>query len=241
MEAAPTPHPRIDSPSRLSPFQRTLVVLLLGTAVVVLAHRVGANFSSWSGLQGSGVTATQTRTVPSFSEIDLAGASAINVQVGDVQTVVVHADDNLIERVTTEVRDGTLVVEETGRFSTSSPLTVDVTVPTLAAVTLSGSGHVRVAGVRAGDFTVRVSGSGQMIVAGQVERLDASLPGSGNVLLRGLTARDVTATVAGSGHLEVWASMSLDASIPGSGEIVYAGHPATVRQSISGSGAVVEG
>jgi len=64
----------------------------------------------------------------------------------------VHADSNLMRFVTTRVVAGTLVIGTTGSFTIRSPMTVEVSVPSLAAVTLSGSGNPQV--------TSSVTGSG---------------------------------------------------------------------------------
>jgi hypothetical protein len=244
----PTPSTfRTSRPSRpRTAFQRTaclvllaLAMLLIGTGVGLLVRPDSVSLSFSTATRGSGVSATQTRTVPPFAGIDLTGLSTVNVRVGGQQAVVVHADDNLIQRVTTEVRDGRLVIAEHGSFSTRSPLRVDVTVPSLGSAALSGSGHVNVAGVRSDQFTASETGSGVLTISGAVEQLTASLSGSGSVLLGALTARDVTATLAGSGRLEVHANRILDASIPGSGQIVYGGHPTALNRDVSGSGAIL--
>jgi Putative auto-transporter adhesin, head GIN domain len=54
---------------------------------------------------------------------------------------VVHADSNLINHVTTSVVAGTLVIGDTGRFTARGPMSVDVSVPSLTALSLSGSGQ----------------------------------------------------------------------------------------------------
>ena len=60
------------------------------------------------------------------------------------------ADDNLLDRVTTEVQSGTLVIANTpGSFTTKSPMRVEVDVPALDALTLSGSGNIVVTGIEA--------------------------------------------------------------------------------------------
>ena len=218
-----------------------LAVLSIGVGVGLLVGPADVNLSLFNAGRGSGVSATQARAVPPFTGVELAGASTVNVRVGGEQTVVVHADDDLIHRITTEVRDGTLVIAEHGNFSARSPLHVDVTVPALDHAALSGSGHVTIAGVRADRFTASETGSGVLTVSGAAGALTASLSGSGSVQLGALAARDVTAILAGSGQLEVHASRTLDASLPGSGQIVYTGHPTALNRNVSGSGAIVEG
>lgn len=111
--------------------------------------------------------------------------------------------------------------------------------PNLDSTRLMGSGTISVDGAHARKFTAEVPGSGMLTISGTVDQLDASLAGSGNMQLGDLTARFVTATVPGSGRLEVHATHTLDASIPGSGEIVLGGHPKTLKQIVSGSGAIL--
>ena len=178
-------------------------IVAAGAFFVARQDGVSTALSFTNGVRGSGVAATQTRTVPSFGAIDLTGSSSVRVHVGPRQTVVINADDNLIDRVTTEVRDGVLVVSERGSFSTNSPLSVDVTVPTLTAVGLIGSGTINVVGVTARTFTAELPGSGLLTVSGTTDQLDATLAGSGNMHLGKLTARSVTATVPGSGTRRV--------------------------------------
>jgi hypothetical protein len=241
MTTTPAPVPRRAAPRRLSRTLLATLVVFLATGVVLFARHDGRdNMSSSDAIEGSGAAATQTRSVPAFTRFDLAGASAVTVHVGGKQAVVVRADDNLIDLVTTEVRDSELVIGTNGSFTAKTPMTVDVTVPTLDAATLSGSGLVVVDGLRAAQFTVDVAGSGVLTVTGIVERLDADLGGSGDVRLEGLAAQDVTATVSGSGRLQVNATGDLDASVSGSGAIFYSGNPSNVTTSITGTGAVIE-
>ena len=154
-----------------------------------------------SGLKGSGVGATQVRTVPAFTAVDLAGSNNVTVHVGDTQTVTVHGDDNLIRYVTTTVQGGTLAVGQSRDFSTTSPMSVEITVPALDAATLSGAGVLTATGVAADHFTVRAPGSGVLVVTGTATTLDATLAGTGDIRLDGLAAPHATASVPGTGRL----------------------------------------
>jgi hypothetical protein len=192
-------------------------------------------------LEGSGVSVTQVRTLPPFATVELAGASDVAVQVGQGQAVEVRADDNLVQRITTKVVDGALVIATRGSFKAVSPMAIEVTVPELEAVTLSGSGAVRVDGVDARQFQARLPGDGVLTVSGKVDRLDATLAGTGDAQLQELVARDVVAAVPGTGRLQVHATRSLDASVPGTGAIFYTGDPGDVKESVTGTGAIVAG
>jgi Putative auto-transporter adhesin, head GIN domain len=118
---------------------------------------------------------------------------------------------------------------------------VEVSMPSLAALDLSGSGNIAVTGIRASRLTVTVPGSGDIYASGSVTELNISIDGSGDAQFSGLIARNVDAVVSGSGTIFVTATQSLNAKVPGSGAVLYSGNPAQVTTSITGSGAVTPG
>lgn len=195
--------------------------------------------SSTSGTEGSGVPATQIRDVAAFEGVELAGSNNVVIRVGEKQSVVVTADDNLLERVTTEVQSDTLVVGTTpGSFATKSPMSVEVTVPTLDTLTLTGSGNLVVDGIETESLEVALPGSGTVTGSGTATRLDVTVSGSGSVRFTEVVANEVRAVVSGSGAVFVTATKSLDASVSGSGAILYTGTPQDVTKSVTGSGAI---
>lgn len=216
-----------------------IAVLALAATGVALTGCSGG--SSSSGVQGSGTAATQTRTVARFSSLDLAGTNKVTVVVGGQQSVVVHADSNLIGRVTTSVVAGTLIIDDTGSFTAISPMSVEVSVPSLAALKLSGTGMISVSGIKAQRLTVTVSGTGALYASGTTTQLDVTLGGDGQAQLNNLVADNVHAVVSGSGLIQVNATASLDAAVPGEGTILYSGNPPQVTTSITGTGAVTRG
>lgn len=218
-----------------------LVGLALVAAVVgaLIGRAAFGDSSGTSGVEGSGHAVSQTRPVARFDAVELAGSVAVAVRVGAVRSVVVHGDDNLVSWVTTRVENGRLVVgTRSGSFTTQAPLYVDVTVPSLTALTLSGSGAVALDGIDAPAFTLQLPGSGVVRASGTVERLRVTLSGSGDAELAGVAAREVHASVGGSGTIAVTATDSLEASVAGSGAILYGGNPPHVLTSVTGSGAV---
>jgi hypothetical protein len=193
--------------------------------------------------QGSTVV-TQTRSVPPFGAVDLAGNNVVSVHVGAKQSVVVHARKDMLGRVSTRVVGGSLVIADVpSSHPTKGPMSVSVTVPSLRSLTLSpsGNGVITVTGVNAPSFTVTVAGNGVVRAGGKTTSLDTSVSGSGDVELGQLLARDVRAVVSGSGRIVVTAANSLQASVPGSGVIQYGGTPTRVVTSVTGSGAIVPG
>jgi Putative auto-transporter adhesin, head GIN domain len=221
------------------------VRLALAAVLALAAIGVGlpgcAQGPSSPAVQGSGVAATQTRSVASFTRIDLAGSNNVTVVVGGPQSVVVHADSNLIDHVTTRVVAGTLIIGTTGSFTTRTSISVEISAPSLAALNLSGSGQLTAGGIDVPKLTVMLSGSGGLYARGTAAQLDVTLEGSGQAQLGQLMAHDVHAVVSGSGLIRVTATGRLNAAVPGEGTIIYSGNPPRVATSITGTGAITRG
>lgn len=216
-----------------------LAFLLGGLAVALLYQSDVFGGSSNSTNEGSGVPATQVRNVAAFNSIELAGSNKLVIRIGEKQSVVVRADNNLLDRVTTEVRSGKLVIANTpGSFTPKSPMSVEANVPTLNALTLTGSGNIVVNDIEAESLEVSLPGSGTLTGSGTVTRLDVTVSGSGTMQFPRLVANDVRAVVSGSGSIVITATESLDASVSGSGAILYAGNPQDVTKSVTGTGAI---
>jgi Putative auto-transporter adhesin, head GIN domain len=218
-----------------------VLAFLLGGLVVALLYQLDVlrSSSSTSATEGSGVPATQTRHLSAFRNVELAGGNNVVIRVGEKQSVVVKADDNLLGRVTTTIESGKLVIGNTpGSLTTKGPMSVVVTVPTLSELTLAGGGNIVASGIKASHLTVTLSGGGNVTGSGTARSLGITLSGSGNAWFTRLPASNVHAVLSGSGTIHVTATKSLDASVPGSGTIVYSGHPLDVTRSVTGSGAI---
>jgi Putative auto-transporter adhesin, head GIN domain len=213
-------------------------LFLAGIVLLVLGDRSSTTSISQGGT-GSGLAATQSRSLPPLTGVDLVGANNVVVRVGARQSVIVHADSNLLGRVTTQVSSGSLVIGNTpGALNAKSPMFVAVSVPSLDTVAVDGSGNISVTGIDSRSLTVRVPGSGTIHAAGTTARLDVAIGGSGTALLSRLIARDATASIDGSGSIVLTATHSLDASISGSGAILYTGNPTQITKSVTGSGTI---
>src|SRR5512132_1480080 len=218
------------------------VLLLTAMLIVLLVDRVFFDSSSAPAGTGSGVAARQARSLPPFTGVDLAGDNNVVVRVGVRQSVIVHADSNLLRRVTTRVRAGRLVIGNTpGNLSAKTPMFVAVSLPSLDSLSLQGDGNISVTGINSGNLTVALPGSGNVDATGTTTTLDVTISGEGTALLRQLIARDAKAALSGDGSIMLTATHSLTARVSGSGTILYGGAPPHVTQSVTGSGTISAG
>lgn len=213
-----------------------LVLLAVLAAAALLLARDGPRAGS-----GSAAAGAEVRALPPFTAVELAGTNRVAIRVGTPQRVVVQADRSVLGKVLTRVRSGVLTVSDRGVLTSRSPMTVVVSVPSLRAATLSGTGELTVSGVAAPGFTAELSGTGTLTASGRADRVSATLSGDGALALAALHAREVTVTVPGTGTAAVRASASLTATLAGTGAIVYGGDPARVASSVTGTGTITSG
>mgnify|MGYP000073564102 CR=1 FL=1 len=198
----------------------------------------------------------EERSIEDATEVELATGGELVLRPGDVPSLEVFAGENVLEHLTSDVRDGRLALGDDGtlhdlgevRFEVVLPAvdavelsgsgSIDVLAPSaLRDVVLSGSGAIGVEGLDTDELRVELSGSGQLEMEGAATRQDVSIDGSGTYDAGELSSEDATVTVSGSGTAEVSVSSALEAVIEGSGTITYAGDPA-VDSRIDGSGTV---
>jgi Putative auto-transporter adhesin, head GIN domain len=193
---------------------------------------------SFMGISGSGHLQTESRTVAEFKRISAAGSMDVVANIGTPQKIEVTADDNLLQYVTTTVKDGTLeIAMKSGNYHFSKGFKITVTTPELEKVSIAGSSDVEVSGLQGSRFTASIAGSGDLHASGHVDTLEASVAGSGDLKLADLESRDAKIHIQGSGDARVHATQTLDVKIAGSGDVVYRGDPKVTR-SIAGSGSV---
>ena len=220
-------------PSHHRPIMFKPLVIVLG----LLGAPGACNIVS-SGVQGSGVAASEVRQVSEFAQVQLTGSFEVEIEVGPTASVRVEADDNIVPLITTAVVGSTLKVAASRGFSTDQPVKVAVSVPRLLAVEQSGSGNMHVHGIDSEGFAVKLQGSGSIRLAGRADTLAATIDGSGALAAADLVTDSVTADLAGSGTAEVHAREQLVVAIAGSGSVRYAGDPPDITRKIYGSGTI---
>ncbi len=228
---------------------------------VLLFSAVGLSAQKWKsgGIEGEGKKITKTLDLPAFHSIHLNVAGDVVLSQGSPQEVRVEAQANIIENLRTEVKDGVWEIKFKKSVRNYDGLVIHITVPTLKEVAIGGSGEVRSATPFKGleELRLAISGSGDLEMEVEAQRLWASISGSGDMDLAGSAAKadmevtgsgDISAydlrtdackvNLVGAGNCRVWAEQELIATISGAGDIYYKGTP-RVKSQISGAGDVV--
>lgn len=235
------------------------------TALVLLFASTSVSAQWWSSsekITGNKEVVKQTRTISSYDRISVTGMMEVQLVAGKEGRIDIEAESNLMEFIETEVSGGHLKISVKKGVnlqpSNNYPIKLLVPFESLEALSLTGSGHIRNSDViKARDFKLSVTGSGNMNLNLVTENLEGSLTGSGDVKLRGntrefkcsvtgsgdflayeLKAEKVDANVTGSGDIQITVVTELNARVSGSGDITYKGNPEKQNFRTSGSGKV---
>ncbi len=235
------------------------------TALILLVTVTTTHAQWWSSsekITGNKEVIKQTRSVDNYDRISVTGMMEVQLVAGKEGRIDLEAESNLMEYIETEVSGNHLKISVKKGInlqpSRNYPIKLVVPFETLEALALTGSGHIRNTDViKARDFKVTVTGSGNMNLDLNTETLTGTLTGSGDVKLSGntrdfkcsvtgsgdflaydLKAEKVDANVTGSGDIQLTVVNELNARVSGSGDITYKGSPEKQNFRTSGSGKV---
>ena len=197
-------------------------------------------FLAGCGTPGSGTAGRETRQVSGIRAVQLTGDAVLSIEQTGVESLTVETDDNLLDHVSSDVVDGTLVLEVDGIIDPTDSIAYEMTVADLESITLTGSGIVEVKDLEADRLDVSISGSGTVTVAGTTAAQAADIGGSGRYNARELSSTTATVDISGSGTATVSVRDRLNVDIAGSGAVTYHGDPVVV-QHVSGAGHVAHG
>jgi hypothetical protein len=216
----------------------------------------------WPDVIGSGQVVTEERQLYDFVALEVSDGIDATVVVDTTQPAQLRVvgDDNLVARVQTElVGADTLSVhflrEDTGGWSSSNPLRVEMTVPLLDSLSRSGGGTVDLTGNVSPSFfllsasgggivkarglssqTLRVetSGGANVTLEGQATQVTSSSSGGGVLNARELSVQEASLSSSGGNHAVMRVSDTLRVSASGGAEVHIIGQPQVLSRELSG-------
>ncbi|MCJ8191864.1 head GIN domain-containing protein [Sphingomicrobium aestuariivivum] len=185
---------------------------------------------------GSGNRVRQARPVSAaVRRIVIEDASDLDLKQG-APSLTVETDDNIIDMIKTRIEGDTLYVTSKGSYRTRIGVKAMLTLPSLDAATINGSGDIDVTGWQGEALDLEINGSGDIMLAGRVEKVDAQVHGSGDIDLRGARIGRLDVEVAGSGDIRTGAPREVKAAVYGSGDVHIDGNPRIIGATVTGTG-----
>jgi hypothetical protein len=218
-----------------------LLITGISTILALLLSLNGAmaNTATFSQdcVHGNGKTKTESRELSEFDTLEVSGAFDIKVTAGrNRQTVRITADENILPLITTALQGDKLTIYPEKPICTEMAIVVEINVANLNALISSGADKVKVKGLNTSKFSVTMSGSSEVELAGKTYTLDAGISGAGKLNARDLITEETGLNISGSGAATVHASEKLQVEIVGVADVNYYGNPKKIDKQIIGIG-----
>jgi hypothetical protein len=167
---------------------------------------------------GQNEVVRESRDLPSFDKIEVGGAFAVKLTIGEPQKVEVEAKQKAIGQIKTEVNENKLVISS-NKINNNTPLNIYITIPAVSRITAHGAAELKGENtIKADMLTIEGSGAATVKLDLDVNTLRSEVSGAANLELSG-KARLHSAIVSGAAtldakHLE---SVTADADVSGAG------------------------
>ena len=235
----------------------TSVVLRCLTLAAALAASL-ASTAAWAEV------VSESRPIGAFRTVRLIGSADLVLTQADTPSLTVEGDKEVVQYLKAEMHGDELMLsyeprrggswwhsdKKGPRFLLSTKVLERIstagngdirsdsfTVPGDFEIAIAGSSDIKFGAFAARKLLVRISGAGDVTLAGGVLEQNVRIAGSGDYRGAALQSATATISIGGSGDATVWARDSLSVKIAGSGDVKYYGRP-TVTKSIAGSGSI---
>ncbi|WP_340074930.1 head GIN domain-containing protein [Leptobacterium sp. I13] len=211
------------------------------------------------GKKGNGNVVTESRnTNESFTVIKASEGLDVYVTQDDKTDIRVEADENIIEFIRTDIKNGVLRIHTEERIGRAKSKKVYVSLPEITAL-YSNSGadlysiglikvdELRLDSSSGADIEVEVdvdelrldSSSGADIeVSGKADFLFADASSGSDIKATNLTARKCIADVSSGADISVNVTDELTADASSGGDVHYSGNPEIVKKDRSSAGRI---
>ena len=155
-------------------------------AIAVCGSAQAWSWHSGERITGNGDSATEARDAGAFDGVALSGGFNVVIRQGSGNKVEIKADRNLLPYIETRVAEGgkgrTLEIgpKKGINISSSTNPSFVIEMPALRAVSVAGSGTVKVEAMKTAGVDAAIAGSGDVKYAGSPE-ISSSIAGNGKV------------------------------------------------------------
>jgi Putative auto-transporter adhesin, head GIN domain len=208
--------------------KRELPLYGLVTVLVALILITGCVFNlGSSGVQGSGIVRTESRSVTGFSSINFKSEGKVTVQQTGKESLTINAEDNLLPLLETRVADRILYLGTVNNvdINPTKPIEFIMEVKSLESFDMTGVGSIEAKGIQGKQLTVTLTGVGNMTIDGSADFLDLRLNGIGSYRGERFKTKQANVYSDGVGSAVLNVSDQLDASVSGVGSVEYIGSP----------------
>lgn len=232
-------------------------VLLFGLSVIVLTTLIFNQLAASSKsdcLKGNGNVVSSDRSLNGFNKVDVKGAFEVIIVKSNTYNVKIEADENLMDNIKTEVKDGKIFISNIKSICGSNELKLTLYMPELNAINCSGASVVKSNdNFKSEKFEIKSSGASEIIVNIDTKLLISRYSGASSIKLIGkadthalestgasslkatdLIVKKYAIDSRGASDCKINVTEELAVTSSGASEIKYLGEP-KISKSIKGA------
>ena len=189
-----------------------------------------------TGKKGNGKVVTETRDITEdFTEVSASEGLMVYVTQADDFNIEVEADENVIELIATDIKNGKLRIHARENIGNATKK-IRVSLPEVTALKSSSGSHLQGENMVQSD-RLEVDGSSGALIQLEltVNDLEIDASSGANLSISG-NADHAEVNVSSGGNLKIQVSEALTADASSGGNIGYSGNPKVQnKKSVSGS------
>ena len=213
-----------------------LAALTIGSMSAINCSIGSFKFSS--GVKGSGNVKSEIRDAVDFKKIEAGGAVRIFITAQKDFSVEISADDNILPLIKTEVSGDTLKIYSNDRISPKNEIRVNISLPMLENLDISGASGAEVTNVTADQLKLEASGASKIKIDGTSKSLNGDASGASSIDAENLKTEDADVEASGASKITVSPTGNLKADASGASNVYYTGEPRSVEKKSSGASSV---
>jgi hypothetical protein len=224
------------------PFPIIPIVVVVGVLILALVL-VPLFLGHWNPLGtivGSGNQVTENRQFSDFSSVSVSSGFAFIITQSDSFSVKTTTNENIQNYIQVSKSGDTLSVGlKPGYSIATSILRVEIAMPTLNRLELSGGTHGTASGfISTNNFEIDASGGSGVQIQGQATDLIVNGSGGSQLNLSDFSVRNADVNLSGGAQTEINASGRIDANISGGSQLYYSGNPTLGNINRSGGATI---
>ena len=209
--------------------------------------------------QGSGNVITQERTISKdFTKVEANQGINVIIQQSDKKSVVVEADDNIIDRITTKVVNGVLIIESENGFNTQNTPEVVIKMPIISGlasntgasitgnnnlitenieINASGASEINIE-VEADNIVIESNSGSEVKVIGKALKLKTVATSGSEIIADGLITNEIYSEASSGSSIIVMPVLKLQARASSGSSVQYKKTPKILSKEESSGGSV---
>lgn len=210
-------------------------------------------------ISGSGKVVTKERNVNNFDKVTVSNALDCEVTQGKTFSVIVEADDNLVNNITTEVVNGTLEIEcKYNSFTNVTSKKVKVQLPKVSSLKATSGSSLKAINLIKGNnivlstssaanleatlnsenISLESSSGSTLIASGKAINLKTDASSGSHIKATRLQANQIIAESSSGSSIHVFPIVKLKAQASSGGNVQYHNNPKIISKEESSGGSI---